>query len=402
MDTIDKVFCNRSLNMDSIKAIGFDMDYTLAMYHPYSFETLVYHSTLSKMIANGYPKEIAQWPFDYKSMVRGLVIDKQRGNILKLDRHHYVKIACHGFRTLSHDERMEHYDLDTAIDYREPDFAFLDTYFALVEAFLVSKLVEYHNSNPNILKDKTYFDFYTDVRKYLDWAHRDTSLKNTVAKNPAKYLTRDPLLGSVLDALKKSGKKLFILTNSLWNYVDPIMSYLLPVSDALPYKHWTEYFDFIFTGSQKPEFFSAKNLFFEIDAENGFLKNIEVMPGLPPPKDIKLLQGGHVHSIHEMLEVDRGSEILYVGDHIYGDIVKSKKNVGWRTLLILDELQNELQKKYHPVWGSVLKAGDSNSFFSKQISHYACLYTSKFTNLRHYNLEKEEFRAMTDYLPHEI
>jgi hypothetical protein len=27
-----KIFCNRSLNMKSIKAVGFDMDYTLAQY----------------------------------------------------------------------------------------------------------------------------------------------------------------------------------------------------------------------------------------------------------------------------------------------------------------------------------------------------------------------------------
>ena len=29
----NRVFCNRNLRMDSIEVIGFDMDYTLALYH---------------------------------------------------------------------------------------------------------------------------------------------------------------------------------------------------------------------------------------------------------------------------------------------------------------------------------------------------------------------------------
>ncbi|VDP47980.1 unnamed protein product [Schistosoma margrebowiei] len=38
----------------------------------------------------------------------------------------------------------------------------------------------------------------------------------------------------------------------------------------------------------------------------------------------------------------RGKDVLYVGDHVYGDILKSKKTVGWRTYLIIPELANEI------------------------------------------------------------
>jgi len=38
----------------------------------------------------------------------------------------------------------------------------------------------------------------------------------------------------------------------------------------------------------------------------------------------------------------RGSDVLYVGDHIFGDILKSKKIRGWRTFLIVPELTAEL------------------------------------------------------------
>jgi len=397
----ERVFCNRSLNMGSVKALGFDMDYTLALYQANSFEALVYEETLKKMVAAGYPKEILDWSFDYSSMIRGLVIDKHRGNILKLDRHNYIKVAYHGFKELDHSERKKLYDLDTVIEYREPNFAFLDTYFAITEGFLVSKLVEYKDAHSDVLREKSYFDFYVDVRKYLDLSHRDDSLKQTVAKNPEKYLTRDALLPEVLQTFHQEGKKLFILTNSLWNYVNPIMHYLLPPNEAQGYKSWTDYFDCIITGAQKPQFFSSKNLMYEVDATHGFLKNLPFESASVTQKNLKFFQGGHVQPLHQILSVSKGSEIVYVGDHIYGDIVRSKKDVGWRTLLVIDELTKELQDTYHPIWGAVMKAGKNNAFFSAQMSHYACLYTSKFTNLRHYHPGSEIFESIPDRLPHE-
>lgn len=38
----------------------------------------------------------------------------------------------------------------------------------------------------------------------------------------------------------------------------------------------------------------------------------------------------------------KGKEILYIGDHIFGDILKSKKRQGWRTFLVIPELAQEL------------------------------------------------------------
>ena len=33
---------------------------------------------------------------------------------------------------------------------------------------------------------------------------------------------------------------------------------------------------------------------------------------------------------------------MYIGDHIFGDILKSKKENGWRTFLVIPELSQEL------------------------------------------------------------
>lgn len=37
-----------------------------------------------------------------------------------------------------------------------------------------------------------------------------------------------------------------------------------------------------------------------------------------------------------------GKDVLYIGDHIFGDILKSKKERGWRTFLVIPELKQEL------------------------------------------------------------
>ncbi len=56
----------------------------------------------------------------------------------------------------------------------------------------------------------------------------------------------------------------------------------------------------------------------------------------------KVFQGGYWHDLHKMLGVSFGDRILYVGDHMYADILRSKRTLGWRTCLIIPELEREL------------------------------------------------------------
>ena len=59
IDIRRRIFCNRSLNMKSIVAVGFDMDYTLAQYRPETFEALAYSETVKNLVHKlGYPSEV--------------------------------------------------------------------------------------------------------------------------------------------------------------------------------------------------------------------------------------------------------------------------------------------------------------------------------------------------------
>lgn len=65
-----QIFCNRSLNMKSIVAVGFDMDYTLAQYKPETFESLAYEGTVRKLVYDlKYPPELLEWTFEWWSEV---------------------------------------------------------------------------------------------------------------------------------------------------------------------------------------------------------------------------------------------------------------------------------------------------------------------------------------------
>ncbi|ETN69206.1 5' nucleotidase family protein [Necator americanus] len=129
-----------------------------------------------------------------------------------------------------------------------------------------------------------------------------------------------------------------------------------------------------------------------------------------------------------------GKDILYVGDHIFGDVLKSKKVGGWRTLLIVPELDTEMKPQHHDeareqsissvlavgieaeplrivritddmeaefgAMGSMLRCGWRQTHFAAQLKKYADLYTCNVYNLIYYS-GTHYFNSPVLLLPHE-
>lgn len=93
------IFCSRTLNLRSISAIGYDMDYTLMHYNVTAWEGRAYDYCMDNLRNMGFP--VDGLAFDPELVIRGLVIDKEKGNLVKADRFGYVKRAMHGTRMLS-------------------------------------------------------------------------------------------------------------------------------------------------------------------------------------------------------------------------------------------------------------------------------------------------------------
>src|SRR6478672_9862939 len=61
-----RVYVNRNLKLEEIDLIGFDMDYTLALYNQRNLENLSIRCTLEKMVKQrGYPEDILQLTYDH-------------------------------------------------------------------------------------------------------------------------------------------------------------------------------------------------------------------------------------------------------------------------------------------------------------------------------------------------
>ena len=139
-----------------------------------------------------------------------------------------------------------------------------------------------------------------------------------------------------------------------WDYTDVVMNYLIDGKIGADRDHeWLRHFDVVVTGCGKPRFFTDRKDLFEVHPDSGMLWNTEggspMVPigdadlptpllgstapenlceghekcaGQPSNERARVFQGGSYLDLHKMLGVKAASEILYVGDHIYGDVVR--------------------------------------------------------------------------------
>ena len=332
-----RVFCNRNLRMDQVEMIGFDMDYTLALYHQDRLEQLSIELTLDKLCSkHGYPDAIRSLHYEADRAIRGLMVDRKLGNVFKMDRHSHVGRCFHGFRLLASDERRALYR-NEKINLSDDRYEWIDTLFGLPEAVIYMTLVDWFDraaaeGKPPIDYDK----LFGDIRISIDEAHRDDTLKSVIRADLTAYIVKDPELPETLHKLRSSGKKLFLLTNSLYDYTDAVMTYLLDGSQ-LPYASWRAYFDVVMVGGAKPAFFNERRPFVAIEP-----RTKRELPGeVKAFTRDRVYQGGNIATFEQLTGI-RGENVLYIGDHIYGDILRLRKMHMWRTAMIIQELDREL------------------------------------------------------------
>jgi 5'-nucleotidase len=493
-----RVFCNRDLRMSGITWIGFDMDYTLAIYDQPEMDRLSIDATVDKLVRRGYPKFIVDIPQEVDFAVRGILIDKRFGHILKMDRYKHVSKGYHGFRQLSKDELAGLYH-SKKLRPATPRYHWIDTLYALSEASLYAALVDALEKRGQAID---YAKVFTDIRESIDEAHRDGTILDAVLSDLPRFVRRDPDLAPTLHKLRSAGKKIFLLTNSRWSYTDKMMNYLLGGAMA-EYPSWRNFFDIVVVAATKPAFFQERRPLLErVPASTASTTNLaavasrveavappanlsdHVRPAVFPLERGHVYEGGNLHDFERALGVS-GDQVLYVGDHIYGDILRSKKESVWRTAMIIQELETEvaahqacaedfeqamrledarehleddlrfyqarykelsrsssklngaqqaeqeaergrvkrsvervrgrlraveaelevlerrIDSRFHPFWGSLLKEGNEEASFGAQVEEYACVYTSRVSNLLAYS-PQQHFRGPRDVMAHEL
>jgi HAD superfamily 5'-nucleotidase-like hydrolase len=475
----NRVYVNRNLRLDKIEIVGFDMDYTLAIYDQARIEELSIQATLEKLcVSKGYPEAIRGLTFDPALAIRGLVVDRANGNIFKPDRYGFPGRARHGLAPMERARVSELYQRER-MRLSSRRYAWIDSLFALPEAVVYTCLVDYFDRAANKTKPD-YLSMWDHIRECIDLAHRDGSIKEIVRARMPEFIERDLHLAETLHKLRSSGKRLFLLTNSAWDYTDPVMSHLLD-GQLAAYPSWRSYFDIIIVAACKPEFFTEERPFVELDGE-----------GLPSERTSdgpfvrgRIYSGGNLKQFEARARAS-GDGVLFIGDHIYGDMLRSRKSSSWRTAMVVQELEHEITTTdalksrlaaldrldgrlnqldtelnerqsamralqrlaadsldgsagdaelqaalravkddidrrraelravqaehrtldretdlaFNPHWGPIFREGYEISKFGEQVEAYACVYTSRVSNLRFYS-PMQYFRGPRDRMPHE-
>jgi HAD superfamily 5'-nucleotidase-like hydrolase len=324
-----RIFVNRNLKTKSIRTIGFDLDHTLAVYAKESIESLAFEETKKKLIQEkGYPRELAKLAYDPEFVIRGLVVDKLRGNIIKMNKHKYVVVAYHGKRRMSRTERKATY-ANKRLTIYDADYRSIDTLFSLPEVDLFAQIIDQIEVHGLACKTP-YSTIFDDIRICIDKAHQDGSIKNRVMSNLDRYFIKDPKLPLTLDKFIRGGKTLYLLTNSGWEYTNRVMGHLLS-GELDEYPEWRDFFAVVIIDADKPRFFAAGSP----------LAALEPNGAEGADSRHRAYRGGSSQQFEELIGM-KGEEILYFGDHTHADILKSKKTSGWRTAMIIEELEKEV------------------------------------------------------------
>lgn len=426
------------------------MDYTLALYTP-QMEFLQAEMVMERLVTTaGYPADVLKLTYDPEFAIRGLAVDLVHGNVFKMDRHRFVGRTYHGLAPLDADARRDAYK-NRKVSPQDPNFSLVDTLFSLPEISLYCQLVHYADDRAKG-QPVDYSKLWNDLRHAMDSIHRDGSLKARIVKDLASYIVRDPELAEMLHRFRSAGKKLFLLTNSEASYTEKVMSYLFADGEG-GYGSWRDYFDTILTFARKPVFFTGDEPFVELDDD------LEPLPG--PVNTLRrgrIYSGGNVDALTRLTGM-YGEEVLYVGDHIYGDILRSKRSANWRTVMVIQEMERELEgvvncateldqlarleeerfqlsleraanalegerdrvlredlrnvnaeitqlerataDLFNAHWGMLLRDRTELSTFGAQVEQHACIYTSRASNFRLYS-PQWYFRSPRDRMAHEI
>ncbi len=453
-----RVFVNRTLNLKRIRYLGFDMDHTLVRYNSENFEALAHRKMLEKLVSDkGYPESILNLKFIYERAIRGLVIDKVKGNVLKLSRFSAIRVSYHGCNPIDYREQTEIYK-SVYIDLRDPNYLSIDTSFSIAFAGLFMQLVDLKDTT----EKETLPDYVTiadDLTAVLDRAHRDGSLKQEVARDLSRFIIKDPEVVAGLERFKKHSKKLFLLTNSDFAYTKLLLDYTI-TPFLKDHKSWEDLFDYVITSASKPRFFYDTLPFLRVDPATGSMTNVSQL-------ETGIYQGGSANIFTRDLNV-AADEILYIGDHIYGDILRLKKDCAWRTALVVEEIEEEIRKEreakpivdkinalmerkipleikldkligeqietgtdkneeairkylneiaeidksisplikqqqqlFNPYWGEVMRTGIEESYFAYQVERFACVYMAKLADLLHVS-PRTYFRSHRRPMAHEF
>ncbi|KAM3855202.1 5'-nucleotidase domain-containing protein 1 isoform 2-T2 [Vipera latastei] len=326
------------------EVIAFDLDHTLCRYNLVESARLIYDSFAQYMVKEkGYDKELLNvMPENWDFCCKGLVLDLEEGNFLKLADDGTILRASHGTKRMTAGEILEkygrrewkHFKTMSGMVSRSAKYYSYDNYFDLPGALLCGRLVDGLDKQ----SPRRKYDFWKDMVAAIQYNYKTSAFKENsgmyfpeVKSNPGKYIQSCPdSVKKWLRRLKESGKILLLITSSHSDYCRLLCEYTLG-------NDFEDLFDIIITNALKPGFFS------QTPNQRPFrtLENDEEQDALPTlDKPGWYSQGNSTH-LCELLKKMTGKvepKVVYFGDSMHSDIFSAHHYCNWETVLILEEL----------------------------------------------------------------
>lgn len=436
----DKIHVNYRTALKNITGFGFDLDDTILVYKPKAFE--LRYKLVSKILAKRDPRFsfLLEQEYDPLFMIRGLVIDKKLGTILKLNLRKQVDIAMRGKTKLSLDEKDSIYHSPITLDETyngRPRYKVLDSFNYVVDAFIYSSIIEQYKNYYSLVEHDRNFILFNELHKAVESIHDPDSrlFLNEVMKNFEDYISTDQDCGRLKHLLKKIRsykKKTFLITNSGESYTIHVLKYLIG-------ENFCEYFDEIIVDAMKPKFFTSEERF--LKGNNDFIRRC----------------GSFAELLSKHPDISPNT-FIYIGDHFKGDVLAGNRKRGILPVAIVPEISKdieiepehsiinsnicelgaridslklemenvsdlsvqkifaeaiearkkeiiELKKKRFKIsnkyWGSPFICGSESTLFADQIKTYTNFYISHLLALENLDFEKKLLPKYIEKMPHQ-
>eukprot|EP01084_Bolivina_argentea_P017697 33024_1 len=214
------VFGNSNCSLKYISGYGFDYDHTLANYNTKS-GNIIYENAINYLINyENYPIDLCKNEFNPDFAIRGLQFDQVNGNVMKLNQFHKLnpRTVLNGHEPVSIASILEQYGgIRISENYYKQNIKDLTDLFGVPETCVSCDVIQF-------LKNKKYeFEVEyvsNDIKKAIDHVHNEGIFHKTIEINPDKYVQKMPQLSEYIKKLKNENKKIFLLTNSCYDYIN--------------------------------------------------------------------------------------------------------------------------------------------------------------------------------------
>lgn len=338
--------------------IGFDLDNTILRYKAANCVQMEYNVLVEFLVEqrNYSPKYLTR-PLSEKEdfLQKGLVLDFDRGNLLRIDRNGIVMAAAHGTQLLSETQIREVYGekrqwetgrafatnileawngplsekLRNLLDY-------FDMPVSVIFARIVDTLDE-DNGGKWLEKYNIWPDVVAGLMHIYSREHFDmkSNYFKSIKCNPDKFLYKtQPHVLQWLKELRQK-KTVFLLTGSHMDFADFTSTY------ALGGPEWAELFDLVVCFARKPGFFTENRPFINL---RGYEESDPVTDRDNLKLETKFYCQGNVPDLVHVLQQKSGTanpKILYVGDNLIQDVYTPSAIANWDTVAIVEELLAE-------------------------------------------------------------